>query len=41
MTAVPLSPMIGMDGDLVDKGAGSPLGPDQDADRIEPEKATM
>src|SRR5258705_12992169 len=29
-----LSPMIGMDGDLVDEGTGRPLGADQDADRI-------
>ena len=29
-----LSPMIGMDGDLVDEGTGRPLGADQDADRV-------
>ena len=34
VTAVTLSPMIGMDGDLVDEGTGRPLGADQDADRI-------
>ena len=34
VTAVTLPPMIGMDGDLVDEGAGRPLGADQDADRI-------
>ena len=33
--------MIGMDRDLVDEGAGRPLGADQDADWVEPEKATM
>ena len=41
VTAMTLSPMIGMDGDLVDEGTGRPLGADQDADRVEPEKATM
>ena len=29
-----LSPVIGMDGDLVDERAGRPLGADQDADRV-------
>jgi len=41
MTAMTLSPMIGMDGDLVDEGTGRPLGADQDADRVRAEKATM
>ena len=34
VTAVALPPMVGMDGDLVDEGAGRPLGADQDADRV-------
>ena len=34
VTAVALSPMIGMDGDLVDERARRPLGADQDADRV-------
>jgi hypothetical protein len=34
MTAMTLSNMIRMDGDLVDEGTGQPLGADQDADRI-------
>src|SRR6185312_2947237 len=34
MTPMTLSPMIGMDGDLVDEGTGRPLGADQDADRV-------
>jgi hypothetical protein len=34
MTAMTLSPMIGMDGDLVDEGTGRSFGADQDADRV-------
>ncbi len=41
MTPVTLSPMIRMNGDLVDERRGRPLGADQDADRVGPEKATM
>ena len=41
VTAMTLSPMIGMDGDLVDERPGRPLGADQDADRVGTRKATM
>ena len=34
VAAMTLSPMIGMDGDLVDEGTRRPLGADQDADRV-------
>src|SRR4029079_15409681 len=34
MTAMTLSQMIGMDGDLVDQRSRGPLGADQDADRV-------
>ena len=34
VAAMTLSPMIGMDGDLVDEGSRRPLGADQDADRV-------
>ena len=34
VTAMTLSPMIGMDGDCVDEGTGRPLGADQDSDRV-------
>ena len=34
MTAMTLSPMIGMDGDLVDEATRRPLCADQDADRV-------
>ena len=34
MAAMPLSPMLGMNGDLVDAGTRRPLGADQDADRV-------
>jgi hypothetical protein len=34
VTAMTLSPMIGMDGDLVDERTGRPLGANQDGDRV-------